>query len=75
MSYVQKSLLFLCYRQSIFLTIIKEDSYEKDVLFYVQLGDPEMSGGKQKIIMFKQIIESKKAKQIENQNFGRKINK
>jgi solute carrier family 8 (sodium/calcium exchanger) len=26
------------------LTIIEEDSYEKDVLFYVQLGEPQMSG-------------------------------
>ncbi|KAF5280355.1 hypothetical protein FQR65_LT03164 [Abscondita terminalis] len=30
--------------QSIQLTIIEEDSYEKDVLFYVQLGDPQLSG-------------------------------
>lgn len=30
--------------QSIQLTIIEEDSYEKDVLFYVQLGEPQMSG-------------------------------
>ncbi|KAJ8974584.1 hypothetical protein NQ317_014789 [Molorchus minor] len=26
------------------LPIIEEDSYEKDVLFYVQLGEPQMSG-------------------------------
>ncbi|XP_044263437.1 sodium/calcium exchanger 3 isoform X1 [Tribolium madens] len=26
------------------LTVIEEDSYEKDVLFYVQLGEPQMSG-------------------------------
>ncbi|KAK4884007.1 hypothetical protein RN001_000278 [Aquatica leii] len=32
------------HRQSIHLTIIEEDSYEKDVLFYVQLGEPQMSG-------------------------------
>ncbi|XP_018319809.1 sodium/calcium exchanger 3 isoform X2 [Agrilus planipennis] len=30
--------------KSILLTIIEEDSYEKDVLFYVQLGEPQMSG-------------------------------
>ncbi|XP_022909911.1 sodium/calcium exchanger Calx isoform X2 [Onthophagus taurus] len=30
--------------KSIILTIIKEDSYEKDVLFYVQLGEPQMCG-------------------------------
>lgn len=30
--------------KSIFIPIIKEDSYEKDVLFYVQLGEPQMSG-------------------------------
>ncbi|XP_048523249.1 sodium/calcium exchanger 3 isoform X2 [Dendroctonus ponderosae] len=30
--------------QVISLTIIEEDSYEKDVLFYVQLGEPQMSG-------------------------------
>ncbi|XP_017768550.1 PREDICTED: sodium/calcium exchanger 1 isoform X2 [Nicrophorus vespilloides] len=30
--------------KSIFITIIKEDSYEKDVLFYVELGEPQMSG-------------------------------
>lgn len=30
--------------QSIQLTIIEEDSYEKDVLFYVQLGEPQLSG-------------------------------
>lgn len=35
-----------CYRRLITLTIIEEDSYEKDVLFYVQLGEPQMSGGK-----------------------------
>jgi hypothetical protein len=33
-------------RKTIPLTIIEEDSYEKDVLFYVQLGEPQMSGGK-----------------------------
>uniref|UniRef100_A0A6P7GAR2 Sodium/calcium exchanger 1-like n=1 Tax=Diabrotica virgifera virgifera TaxID=50390 RepID=A0A6P7GAR2_DIAVI len=30
--------------KSIPLNIIEEDSYEKDVLFYVQLGDPQMIG-------------------------------
>ncbi|KAK9711829.1 hypothetical protein QE152_g25237 [Popillia japonica] len=30
--------------KSVILTIIKEDSYEKDVLFYVQLGEPQMCG-------------------------------
>ncbi|CAG9863851.1 unnamed protein product [Phyllotreta striolata] len=32
------------FEKSILLTIIEEDSYEKDVLFYVQLGEPEMTG-------------------------------
>ncbi|KAF7283987.1 hypothetical protein GWI33_022804 [Rhynchophorus ferrugineus] len=31
-------------KKVISLTIIEEDSYEKDVLFYVQLGEPQMSG-------------------------------
>ncbi|XP_074037484.1 sodium/calcium exchanger 3 isoform X2 [Leptinotarsa decemlineata] len=30
--------------KTISITIIEEDSYEKDVLFYVQLGEPQMSG-------------------------------
>ncbi|CAH0551407.1 unnamed protein product [Brassicogethes aeneus] len=30
--------------KTISLTITEEDSYEKDVLFYVQLGEPQMSG-------------------------------
>lgn len=30
--------------KTISITIIEEDTYEKDVLFYVQLGDPQMSG-------------------------------
>ncbi|XP_056647141.1 sodium/calcium exchanger 3 isoform X2 [Diorhabda sublineata] len=30
--------------KSILLKIIEEDSYEKDVLFYVQLGEPQMTG-------------------------------
>lgn len=39
---------FFCFRKHIPLHIIEEDSYEKDVLFYVNLGDPELLGGKNK---------------------------
>lgn len=28
------------------LEIVEEDSYEKDALFYVELGDPQLQGGK-----------------------------
>lgn len=27
------------------LSIIEEDSYEKDALFYVELGQPQLQGG------------------------------
>ncbi|KAL4706047.1 hypothetical protein ACJJTC_013514 [Scirpophaga incertulas] len=33
------------WRKFIPLHIIEEDSYEKDVLFYVNLGEPELLGG------------------------------
>lgn len=36
----------LIYRQIIPLVILEEGSYEKDVLFYVNLGEPQMVGGK-----------------------------
>lgn len=38
-------LFFFFHRKFIPLNIIEEDSYEKDVLFYVNLGDPQMVGG------------------------------
>lgn len=28
------------------MEIIEEDSYEKDALFYVELGEPQLQGGK-----------------------------
>ncbi|XP_024938940.1 sodium/calcium exchanger 3 isoform X8 [Cephus cinctus] len=31
--------------KTIFLTIIEEDSYEKDALFYVELDEPQLQGG------------------------------
>ncbi|XP_048507832.1 sodium/calcium exchanger 2 isoform X2 [Athalia rosae] len=31
--------------KAIILTIIEEDSYEKDALFYVELGEPQLQGG------------------------------
>ncbi|XP_058789963.1 sodium/calcium exchanger 1 isoform X2 [Phymastichus coffea] len=31
--------------KAINLTIVEEDSYEKDALFYVELGDPQLQGG------------------------------
>lgn len=36
-------------RQTIPLIILEEGSYEKDVLFYVNLGEPEMVGGKRRV--------------------------
>lgn len=33
------------FRKIICLEIIEEDSYEKDALFYVELGDPLLQGG------------------------------
>lgn len=33
------------FRQIIPLVILEEGSYEKDVLFYVNLGEPQMIGG------------------------------
>lgn len=47
--------VFAC-RKTIFIPIIKEDSYEKDVLFYVELGEPQMSGGKFFYFNFKKIF-------------------
>lgn len=37
---------FVCFRKVIPIYITEEDSYEKDVLFYVQLGEPRMLGGR-----------------------------
>ena len=37
---------FVCFRKVIPIYITEEDSYEKDVLFYVQLGEPKMLGGR-----------------------------
>lgn len=36
---------FLFSRKEITLEIIEEDSYEKDALFYVELGEPQLQGG------------------------------
>lgn len=36
--------MIIC-RKTIPLVIIEEGSYEKDVLFYVNLGEPQMVGG------------------------------
>lgn len=38
--------LSLFYRKIIPLVILEEGSYEKDVLLYVNLGEPQMVGGK-----------------------------
>jgi len=35
-------------RKYISIQILEEDSYEKDVLFYVNLKDPRLADGKQK---------------------------
>lgn len=43
--------LFLC-RKVIQLTILEEGSYEKDVLLYVNIGEPQMVGGKLICFMF-----------------------
>lgn len=40
------SILFSHFRQNIPLIILEEGSYEKDVLFYVNIGEPTMIGGK-----------------------------
>ena len=42
---------FSLYRQVIPLVILEEGSYEKDVLFYVNIGEPQMVGGKFKIVV------------------------
>lgn len=31
------------------MSIIEEDSYEKDALFYVELGEPQLQGGEYRI--------------------------
>lgn len=33
------------FRKVIPLSIVEEDSYEKDALFYVELGEPQLQGG------------------------------
>lgn len=38
-------LFYLFFRQNIPLVILEEGSYEKDVLLYVNLGEPQMVGG------------------------------
>lgn len=38
-------LFYNCFRKVISLEIIEEDSYEKDALFYVELGEPLLQGG------------------------------
>lgn len=38
------------FRQIIPLVILEEGSYEKDVLFYVNIGEPQMVGGKFNIV-------------------------
>lgn len=53
MSYIKLVLnffLFYSYRQIIPLVILEEGSYEKDVLFYVNIGEPQMIGGKFNIL-------------------------
>lgn len=40
------SFLFRISRQTIPLVILEEGSYEKDVLLYVNIGEPQMVGGK-----------------------------
>lgn len=40
------SISCLFFRKCIPLVILEEGSYEKDVLFYVNLGEPQMVGGK-----------------------------
>lgn len=47
--YVLKFRCFYFYRKSITLTIIEEDSYEKDALFYVELGEPQLQGGESEL--------------------------
>lgn len=42
------------YRKTIPLVILEEGSYEKDVLLYVNIGEPQMVGGKK--TFFKLII-------------------
>lgn len=37
---------FYPFRQNIPLVILEEGSYEKDVLLYVNIGEPHMVGGK-----------------------------
>lgn len=39
------------HRQVIPLVILEEGSYEKDVLLYVNIGEPNMVGGKFNIVM------------------------
>lgn len=43
--YSSFSLFFFYFRKFIPLVILEEGSYEKDVLFYVNLGEPQMVGG------------------------------
>ena len=38
-------LLLFVYRKIIPLAILEEDSYEKDVLFYMEISDPQQLGG------------------------------
>lgn len=43
---------FDCFRKMINLEIIEEDSYEKDALFYVELGEPLLQGGEYWVFRF-----------------------
>jgi hypothetical protein len=45
------SSLLSLFRQIIPLVILEEGSYEKDVLFYVNLGEPQMIGGNFNIVV------------------------
>ena len=38
-------LLVIVYRKIIPLVILEEDSYEKDVLFYMEISNPQQLGG------------------------------
>ena len=42
---ILKTVKLFVFRKTIPLTLIDEDSYEKDVLFYAQLGEIRMIGG------------------------------
>lgn len=39
------ALFFLFYRKTITINIFEEDSYEKDVKFYIELGEPKLLKG------------------------------